>query len=84
MSLPKSAEAVEAPASVAGAGTTEAIVVDEGSLPPRPVAADAEDVETHMPDEPTAPVQEPAAPETMTRAASPEIQEAEGMGASLS
>jgi hypothetical protein len=35
-------------------------------------------------DEPTTIVQESAGPETMTRAASPEIQESEEMGASLS
>jgi hypothetical protein len=37
-----------------------------------------------MPDEPVAVVQELVAPETMTRAASPEIQEADETGASLS
>jgi hypothetical protein len=42
--LPQSAEAVEAPASVAEAGATEAVAEDEGSSPPRLVTADAGDV----------------------------------------
>jgi hypothetical protein len=83
-SPPQSAEAAEAPASVAEAGTAEAVVGEEGSLPPRPVAAEAEGVETHVPDEPATIVQESVTPETMTRAASPEIREAEETGASLS
>jgi hypothetical protein len=49
-----------------------------------PVAADAGDVEPHVPDEPAAAVQESIAPEAKTRAGSPEIQEVEGMGATLS
>jgi hypothetical protein len=64
---PQLAEAAEAPASVVEAGATEAIVREEGSSPPRPVAAEAEDVETRMLDEPTAVVQELAASETVTR-----------------
>jgi hypothetical protein len=83
-SLPQSAEVAEAPASVAEADTTDAVVGEEGSSPHRPVVTDAGDAETHVPDEPTAAVLEPAAPETMTRAASPEIQEVEGTGASFS
>jgi hypothetical protein len=83
-SLPQSAEAAEAPASAAEAGAAEAVAEDEGSSPPRPVAADAGDVEPHVPDEPAAAVQESIAPEAKTRAGSPEIQEVEGMGATLS
>jgi hypothetical protein len=83
-SLPQSAEAVEAPASVTKAGAAEVVVGEVGSLPPRPVAADARDVETRVPDDPAAAVQELVAPEMMTGATSSEIQEAEGMGASLS
>jgi hypothetical protein len=83
-SLPQSAEAAEAPASVAEAGTADAVVGEEGLPPHRSVVADTGDAETHVPDKPTAAILEPAAPETMTRAASPEIQEVEGMGASFS
>jgi hypothetical protein len=43
-SLPQSAEAAEALASVAEAGAAEAVVGEEGSSPPCPVAAEAEDV----------------------------------------
>jgi hypothetical protein len=83
-SLPQSAEAAEAPASVAEAGAAEAIAKDEGPSLPRPVAAGTGDVEPHVPNEPAAAPQEPIAPEAMTRAASSEIQKAEGMRASLS
>jgi hypothetical protein len=55
-SVPQSAEAAEAPASVAEAGIAEGVVGEEGSSPPRPVAADAGDVETHVPEEPTSTV----------------------------
>jgi hypothetical protein len=65
-SLPQSAEAVEAPASVTKAGAAEVVVGEVGSLPPRPVAADARDVETRVPDDPAAAVQELVAPEMMT------------------
>jgi hypothetical protein len=83
-SPPQSAEAAEAPASVPKAGAAKAIVGEEGSSPPRPVAAEDEGVETRVPDEPAAVVQESSTPETMTRATSPEIREAEETGASLS
>jgi hypothetical protein len=49
-SLPQSAEAAEAPASVTEPGATEAVVGEEGSPPPRPVVADAGEVETRVPD----------------------------------
>jgi hypothetical protein len=62
----------------------EVVVGEEGSPSPRPVAAEAEAVETRVPDEPATVVQGSAAPETMTRAISPEIREAKEMGASLS
>jgi hypothetical protein len=84
VSLPQVVGATEAPASVTEASAAEAIVGEEGSPPPRPVAADARDVETRVPDEPAATVQELAAPKTMTAASSLEIQEVEGTGASLS
>jgi hypothetical protein len=59
---PRSAEAVEAPASIAEAGAMEAVVREDRSSLPRPVAADAEGVETRVPDEPAAIVQESVAP----------------------
>jgi hypothetical protein len=62
----------------------EAFVGGEATLPPHPVAAQAEGVETRVLDDSAAVVQESAVPETMTRAATPEIQEAEEIGASLS
>jgi hypothetical protein len=77
-------ETVEAPAPVAEAGVVEAVVGEEGSLPPHPIAVEAEGVKTRVPGALAAVVQESTAPEMMTRAASPEIQEAEEMGASLS
>jgi hypothetical protein len=51
---------------------------------PRPVAVDAESVEVRIPDEPAAVTQRPIAPETATRATSPEIKEVEEVVASLS
>jgi hypothetical protein len=83
-SLPQSDEDAEAPASVAEAGAAEAVAEDEVSSPPRPVAANATDVEPLVPNEQATSAQEPIAPEAMTMAASPEIQEAGGTGASLS
>jgi hypothetical protein len=83
-SPPQSAEAAKAPASVAEAGAAEAVVGEEGSSSPRPVAAEAEGVETRVPNELTTVVQESTAPETMTGATSLEIREAEEIGASLS
>jgi hypothetical protein len=68
--------------AVAATGAAEAVVREVGSSPPRPVAAGADEVRAL--DKPAAAVQERVAPKTMTRAASPEIQEAEETGASLS
>jgi hypothetical protein len=62
----------------------KAIVVEEASSSPRPVAADTENVEVRIPDEPAAVAQVAVALETATRATSPEIQEVEEAGASLS
>jgi hypothetical protein len=81
---PEPAEATDAPTPVAEAGALEAIVGEEASSPPRPVAADAENVEVRIPDEPAAVAQGPVAPETTTRAVSPETQEVKEAGASLS
>jgi hypothetical protein len=81
---PEPAKATDAPTPVAEAGASEAIVGEEASSPPHPVAVDAESVEVRIPDEPAAVAQGPVTPETATRAASPEIQEVEEAGASLS
>jgi hypothetical protein len=79
-SPPQSIEATEAPAPIAKPGMAEAVVRGERTSPPRPVAAEARGVETHVLDEPATIVQESVIPETMTRTASPEIQEAEETG----
>jgi hypothetical protein len=81
---PQSAEAIDAPASVAEIDASEAVVGEEASSSPRPIVANTEGIEARVPDEPAVVVQGPVAPETMTRAASPEIQEAKEVGASLS
>jgi hypothetical protein len=65
-------------------GAAEAVVGGEGTSLPRPVAAGAEGVETLVVDKQATVVQKSAFPETMTRATTPEIQEAEETGASLS
>jgi hypothetical protein len=78
------AKATVAPAPLAEAGASKAIVGEEASSLPRPVAADAESIEVRIPDEPTAVAQGPVAPEMATRAASLEIQEVEEVGAFLS
>jgi hypothetical protein len=80
-SLSQLAEAAETTVVVAASGAAEAIIGEAGSSPPRPAAAGADEVHVH--DEPAAAVQERGASEGATRAASPEIQEAEEMGASL-
>jgi hypothetical protein len=80
---PQPAEATDAPASVAKASTSEAVVGEEASSSPRPVAADTESVKVRVPDELFAVAQRSVAPETVTRTASPEIQEAEEAVASL-
>jgi hypothetical protein len=72
----------EATAVVVVTGVAEAIVGEVGTSPPLPVAADAN--EARALDEPTAAAQEQAAPEGTARVASPEIQEVEETGVSLS
>jgi hypothetical protein len=57
-------------------------VREAGSSPPRLVATGANEV--RVPDEPAVAVQERFTPKTTTRASSPEIQEAEETGVSLS
>jgi hypothetical protein len=70
---PEPAEVTDAPAPVAEAGASKAIVGEEASSPPRPVAADAESVEVRIPDEPAAVAQGSVAPKTATRNACSEI-----------
>jgi hypothetical protein len=81
-SLRQPAEAAETTAAVAATGAAVVVVGEAGSSSSRPVAAEVDEV--RVPDEPPAAVQERAAPEGTTRAASPEIQEVEETGASLS
>jgi hypothetical protein len=83
-SPPQSVGAAGAPAPVAEPGAAEVVVVGEGTSPPRPVAAEVEGVETLVLDEPTTVAQESAVLEMMTRATTPEIQEAKETEASLS
>jgi hypothetical protein len=80
--LPGLVEAVEAGAATAVTEVAVDVVEEVRLSPPRPVAAD--DNEARVSDEPTAADQGQAAPEGSVRTASPEIQEVEGTGASLS
>jgi hypothetical protein len=77
-------EAPDAPAPVAEADASKAIVREETPLQPCPVAAGTDSVEVCIPDESAAVAQGSVTSETATRAASPEIQEVEEAGASLS
>jgi hypothetical protein len=77
-------EAAEAPALVAEPSVAETVVGGEGTSSPHLVAAEAEGVEARGLGEPAAVVQDLAVPDTMTSATTPEIQEAEETGASLS
>jgi hypothetical protein len=70
-SLPQLAEAAETTTAVAATGAAEAVVGEARSSSSRPVAVEV--VEARVPDKPVAVVQERVAPETMTRATSPEI-----------
>jgi hypothetical protein len=81
---PQPVEATDATAPIAEAGASKAIFGEEAPLPPHPIAAGTESVEVRFPDEPGAIAQGLVAPETVTRTASPEIQEVEEAGASLS
>jgi hypothetical protein len=82
VSLSQPAEAAESTAAAVAASAAEGIVGEVGSSPPYSVATN--DDEVLVPNEPVATPQERVAPEDTTKAASPEIQEAEkGAGASL-
>jgi hypothetical protein len=83
-SPPRPVEAAETPAPVAKPVSAEAIVGEEGTSLPGPVIVEVEGVEARMLDEPAAVAQESAIPETVARAATPEIQVAEEMEAPLS
>jgi hypothetical protein len=62
----------------------EAVVREEGTSPPRPVAAEAEGVQTRALDEPATFAQVSVVPKMVTRATTSEIQVAEETRASLS
>jgi hypothetical protein len=79
-SPPQLVRTAETPAPVPEPGVADPVVGEEGTSPPRPVAGEAEGVEARVLDGPSTVVQEPAAPETMTRATTTRIQEAEETG----
>jgi hypothetical protein len=81
-SLPQPAKAAGTTTAVAATDVAEVVVGEAGSSSSRPVADEV--VEARVLDESAAAIQEQVAPEATTRAASPEIQEAKEMGASLS
>jgi hypothetical protein len=82
-SLPQPVGVVVAAPATSVVGVAEGVVGEAGPSSPRPVATAAEEV--LVPGQPTAAPQECVVPEATTRAASPEIQEAEeGSGAALS
>jgi hypothetical protein len=83
-SSPRPVEAAETPAPVAKPVLAVAVVGEEGTSPPGPVAVEVEGVEACVLDEPAAVAQESAVPETVARATTLEIQVAEETGASLS
>jgi hypothetical protein len=91
-SLPQPVEAAETTAAVAGTDASEVVVGEARSLSrlaclpslSRDSHACRASPKTRMPAEPAAVVQERVSPEATTRAASPEIQEAEETGTSLS
>jgi hypothetical protein len=72
---PQPAKAVESIATAAAASAAEGVVGEVGSSSPPSVAAGADEV--LVSGEPAAALQERVAPEDMTRAASPDIQEVE-------
>jgi hypothetical protein len=84
VSPPRSVEATEAPAPVVKLVAVEAVVREEGTSPPCPVAAEAEGVEARALDKSAVVAQESAVPETVARDTTPEIQVAEETVASLS
>jgi hypothetical protein len=74
-SLSQPVEVAEPTTTAVAAGAAEGVVGEAGSSSSRLVAAGVDEV--LIPDEPAAALQKSVAPEDMTRAASPEIQEAE-------
>jgi hypothetical protein len=79
-SPPQPVEATKTPAPVTKLVSTEAVVGEEGTSSPGPVAVEVEGVEARVLDELTAIAQESAVLETMARATTLEIQVAEEMG----
>jgi hypothetical protein len=84
VSPPRPVEAAEIPAPVVKLISAEAVVGEEGTSPSSPVVIAVKGVEAHALDDLAAIAQESAVPETVVRAATPEIQVAEETGASLS
>jgi hypothetical protein len=70
----QSAKASGTPAPVTMSVSAEAVVGEERTSPSDPVAVEAEGVEARVFDEPAVVAQESAIPETVARAATPEIQ----------
>jgi hypothetical protein len=77
-------EATETPTPVAKPVSAEAVVGEDGTSPPGPVAIEVEGVEVRVLDEPAAVAQESAVPAMVAGATTPEIRVAEETGASLS
>jgi hypothetical protein len=77
-------EAAEIPASVVKPVSAEAVAGEEETSPLGPVTVEVKGAEAHALDELAAVVQGLAVPETVARAATPEIQVAEETVASLS
>jgi hypothetical protein len=74
----------ETPVPVVKPISVEAVVGEEGTSPPGPVAVAVVGVEARVLDESAAVAKESVVPETVSRAATPEIQVVEETGASLS
>jgi hypothetical protein len=82
VSLSQPTKAAKTIAVVAATNAVEVVVGEARPSSSHPVAAEV--VKARVPDEPTAAIQERVAPEATTRAASPDIWEAEETEASLS
>jgi hypothetical protein len=71
--LPSQWKSLKLQPPVAKPVSAEAVVGEEGTLPPGPVAAQAEGVEARVLNETAAVAQESAVPETASRATTPEV-----------
>jgi hypothetical protein len=83
-SPPRPVDAAVTPAPIAKPISTEAVAGGEDTSPPGPVTIEVEDVGARTLDEPATVGQGLVVPETVARATTPEIQEAEETKASLS